>query len=220
MIFGAIVNIVKKGNVNRINPIDIENEISQFDTASSLWKNNDGWNYIESAIEMTKDKLLNVGRYFDEVRKYSIIRNAQDELKLDITFLYDERDDVKMEKFNLMTSSEVLGKINDKFIDFKNNWKDIFGDNYSFHIGDGIKDRIALHKQQQNTYGYPFQSAYLTTIFRGMRPKKFIIRSSISGGGKICPLCRKLQSNNEGCIGEKPTGRIPGAAISKAVCNA
>ena len=48
-----IVNIAKKGNVEKITPIDIENEISQFDTAISLWKNNDGWGYIESAIELS-----------------------------------------------------------------------------------------------------------------------------------------------------------------------
>ena len=41
MIWGAIVNIAKKGNVEKITPIDIENEISQFDTAISLWKNNE-----------------------------------------------------------------------------------------------------------------------------------------------------------------------------------
>ena len=38
MIWGAIVNIAKKGNVKKITPIDIENEISQFDTAISHWK--------------------------------------------------------------------------------------------------------------------------------------------------------------------------------------
>ena len=76
MIWGAIVNIAKKGNVEKITPIDIENEISQFDTAISLWKNNDGWGYIESAIEMSSDKIMNVGKYYDDVRKYSIVRNA------------------------------------------------------------------------------------------------------------------------------------------------
>ena len=69
---------------------DIENEISQFDTALSLWKNNDGWGYIESAIDMSSDKISNVGKYYDDVRKYSIIRNATESLKMDISFIYDE----------------------------------------------------------------------------------------------------------------------------------
>ena len=75
MIWGALVNIAKKGNIERISPIDIENEIAQFDTAMSLWKNNNGWEYIEESISMSKDKVLNVGKYYDDVRKYSIIRN-------------------------------------------------------------------------------------------------------------------------------------------------
>lgn len=184
MIWGAMVNIAKKRNVEKISPIDIENEISQFDTAMSLWKNNDGWGYIEEAISMSKDKVLNIGKYYDDVRKYSIIRNAVEYLNMDISFIYDETDEKKLEMFNEFTSSDVLNAINDKFVDFKTMWKNIFNDNYAFKVGDGIRDRLSEHKEQQNTYGYPFQSGYLTTAYRGMRPKKYILRSSVSGGGK------------------------------------
>jgi replicative DNA helicase len=184
MIWGAIVNIAKKRNVEQIGALEIENEISQIEEVFNIWKNNDGWNYIEEAINMTKDKLDNIAQYYDDVRKYSIIRNALENLKLDITFIYDEKDDTKIEKFNSLTSTEVLNEINNKFLDFKSLWKNAFGDNYSFHAGEGIKDRLEEHKKQENTYGYPFQSGYMTTIYRGMRKKKFIIRSSISGGGK------------------------------------
>lgn len=184
MIWGALVNIAKKGNVEKISPIDIENEIAQFDAATSLWKNNNGWEYVEEAISMATDKIMNVGKYYNDVRKYSIIRNASEELKLDITFVYDESDENKLEIFNKLTSAEVLNAISNKFMDFKSMWRNVFGDNYSFKVGDGIKERLREHKEQENTYGYPFQSAYLTTVYRGMRRKKFIIRSSISGGGK------------------------------------
>lgn len=184
MIWGAIVNIAKKGNVEKITSLDIENEIAQFDTANSLWKNNNGWEYIEEAVQMASDKLMNVAKYYDDVRKYSIVRNASESLKMDISFIYDESDDTKLEAFTKMTSMDVLNEINNKFMDFKSMWKNIFGDNYSFRVGDGIEERLEEHKHQQNTWGYPFQSAYLTTIYRGMKPKKYILRSSISGGGK------------------------------------
>lgn len=184
MIWGSIVNIAKKRNVEQIGSLEIENEISQIEEVLMIWKNNDGWNYIEEAINMTKDKLDNVAQYYDDVRKFSIIRNAAESLKLDITFIYDEKNDEKIEKFNAMTSNEVLNEINNKFLDFKALWKNAFGDNYSFHAGEGIQERLEEHKRQENTYGYPFQSGYMTTIYRGMRKKKFIIRSSISGGGK------------------------------------
>ena len=184
MIWGAIINIAKKRTAEKITPIDIENEISQFDTALSLWKNNDGWGYIESAIDMSSDKISNVGKYYDDVRKYSIIRNATESLKMDISFIYDEDDDEKLEHFNQLTSIEVLNEINNKFMDFKSKWNNVFGDNYSFRAGEGIVERLNEHKNQQNVYGYPFQSGYLTTVYRGMRPKKYILRSSVSGGGK------------------------------------
>lgn len=184
MIWGAIINIAKKRTAEKITPIDIENEISQFDTALSLWKNNDGWGYIESAIDMSSDKISNVGKYYDDVRKYSIIRNATESLKMDTSFIYDEDDDEKLEHFNQLTSIEVLNEINNKFMDFKSKWNNVFGDNYSFRAGEGIVERLNEHKNQQNVYGYPFQSGYLTTVYRGMRPKKYILRSSVSGGGK------------------------------------
>lgn len=184
MIWGALVNIAKKGNVEKISPFDIENEVSQVNTAASLWKNNNGWGYIEEAVEMSSDKIVNIGKYHDDVRKYSIIRNAAEELKLDISFIYDETDETKTEKFNSLTSNDILNAITNRFLDFKSMWKNTFGDNYSFRAGDGIKGRLKEHKEQQDTYGYPFQSAYLTTVYKGMKRKRYILRSSISGGGK------------------------------------
>lgn len=83
------------------------------------------------------------------MRKYSIIRNAVESLKLDISFLYDEEDEVKLDKFNSMTSTDVLNEICCKFSDFKNLWKSAFGDNYSFHAGDDIKNRISEYKIRQ-----------------------------------------------------------------------
>ena len=195
-IWGALVNISKKTNVNKITAIEIENEISLFKASYDVWKANDGFKYIERAIELTKDKEFNIGLYRDTVRKYSIIRNAVEQLHMDISFIYEEFDEldtqdihlkdkkIKMERFNKMTSGDVLKEFNKKILDFKTCWNDEFSDNYSFQVGEDIDVRIQEHKNQQNVFGYPFQSAYLTTIYRGMRDKKFIIRSSISGGGK------------------------------------
>ena len=45
-------------------------------------------------------------------------------------------------------------------------------------------ERTKQLKNQIDVYGYPFQSSFLTSIFRGMRQKKFGILSSTSGGGK------------------------------------
>lgn len=214
MIWGAIVNIAKKGNVEKITSLDIENEISQLETAMSLWKNNNGWEYIDSAIEMTSDKLLNIGKYYDDVRKYSILRNATEYLQIDVTFLYDENDDYKLETFNSMTSSDVLSAITNKFISFKELYKNAFDESYSFHAGDNVRERLKQYEKQENIIGYPFQSSYLTTIFKGMRPKKFILRSAPSGGGKsrssmgdacniACDRIYDWRKNQWVCTGEK-----------------
>lgn len=184
MIWGAIYNIAKKGNVGKITSIEIENEISQFESTVVLWNTNSGANYIERAIEETEDKLFNVGLYYDNVRKFSIIRQASETMKMDISFLYDENDENKIKIFNDMDSNKVLGIIIERFNNFKAMWKSSFGDNFKFHAGDGIDDTLDNCKNKDTSFGYPYQSQYMTTIFRGMKPKKFIIRSSKSGGGK------------------------------------
>lgn len=184
MVYGAIVNIVKRSNVNTITPIEIENELSQFQTALALWKNNDGWTYIEKAIEETIDKVYNVDLYYDTVRKYSILRMVVEKLKMDISFMYDEKDEKKLALFNQMDSKKVLSQMLNKFDEFKGLWKSNFEDNYNFHAGEDIDKVIEDCKNQDTSYGYPLQSGYMTTIFRGLRPKKYMVRSSISGGGK------------------------------------
>lgn len=196
MIFGAISNIAKKGNVSKISAIEIENEISLFKTSIDLWNVNRGAEYIENAIEETEDKIYNIGLYRDAVRKFSILRHAVNTLGLNINFVYEPYDELdvgnrrytelqqKMEAFNRMSSNHLLAKINEKYNEFRKLWGDAFDDNYSFKAGDGITDRLQEHKNQDNAWGYPYQSGFLTTVFRGMRSKKFVIRSSISGGGK------------------------------------
>jgi len=196
VIFSAIFNIAKKNKMSKITSVEIETELSIFQSALDVWKVNDGFAYIESAIAETEDKVYNVNLYRDSVRKYSILRHAATTLGLNIDFVYKEFDELntsdrlfkenttRMETFSKMSSTELLGKINEKYNDYKALWQDTFTDNYGFKVGDGIKERIKEHKHQDNAWGYPFQSQYMTTIFRGMRPKKFIIRSSISGGGK------------------------------------
>lgn len=184
MIWGSLVNIAKKGNVEKITSLDVQNEVLQFEPAAKMWKENNGWEYIDDAIEMAKDRLENIGEYHDNVRKYSILRNMSEYLKMDISFLYDEKNEESLRRFSAMTSREVLLEIMNKFYTFKNMWNNPFEDSYSFKGGEGIKNLLAEHKNQVNVYGYPYQSGYMTTILRGMRRSKYVIRSSVSGGGK------------------------------------
>ena len=184
IIWGAILNLAKKGNIESIDSFEIETELSYSVEALECWKQNDGWNYVEQAIEMVEDKVDNAPSYRDDVRKYSIIRNANEQFKFDTNFIYNEKDKEKSEKFQSMTSKDVINAFKDRFLDFENKFSALNQDGYAFKAGDRVKELIELYSSKDDSFGYPFQSAYLTTIFRGMRPKKFIIRSSISGGGK------------------------------------
>lgn len=184
IIFSALLNIVYKGNITKITPIEIENEISQFPNALEVWKINNGFEYIESAIEDTKTLIDNIGFYRDTVRKYSILRSATEDLKLDLSFIYDENNEKILSKFNTLTSDDVLKLINERFQNFKDLWKNISSENDSFKISDNIENLIELYKTRETSYGYPFQSGYLTRCFGGYREQKYYLFSSQTGGGK------------------------------------
>lgn len=197
VIFGAIVNLAIKG-ANKITHLDIENELSAFPASLDIWKHgqNNGAAYIEKAIEDTKNMLSNVEMYWDNVRKFSILRNTVTELKMDVSFVYEEYDElditdryikdkkIKMEKFNNMTSQDLLRCINDKFMQFNETYKSHFGSNYSFHMGDKISDLLEKCKTKEDTYGYGFQNLLFNTIFRGKKAKKYVIISRPTGHGK------------------------------------
>jgi hypothetical protein len=196
IIFASIMNITMKGTVQKITPIDIENEISLFPTSLSLWQVNNGFQYISNAIEETEDMICNVEMYFDNVRKYSILRNAILGLKLDMTFVFETYDELdvfdkrlaekkaKMEKFNSMTSSELLRVVNERFMSFNEMYKSHLSSNYGFHIGNKVDDIIEGCKVQDGTYGYGFQNQYFNSAFRGKKPGKYVVISRPTGHGK------------------------------------
>lgn len=182
-IFGAINNLARKG-YEKITSTEIEGEMSPFNNCLDVWKRNNGIEYIENAIEETQDKLLNAEMYRENVRKYSIIRTAREELKLDITFIYDEEDQNKMTLFNGFNSRDVLKLVNERLTSYKDMWVDDFCSDRRYSAGEGIDELLEKFEKQEDTYGFTFQNAYLNTIFRGMRDSKYYIFSSKSGGGK------------------------------------
>lgn len=185
IIWGAITNIVRKHpTIEKLSSIEIENELQNSEKFMEIWNMNNGGAYIERAIASTVDKLNNIGFYRDELLKRSIVINAMTDLGMDIKFVYDEKDELTLRLFNEYTSMEVMALINNRLDSYKNKFKTNIGDNMSFHLGDGIDEVVDNCKNQDSSYGYPFQSGFMTTIFRGMKGSKFIIRSSKSGGGK------------------------------------
>lgn len=182
-IFGAINNLARKG-YSKITSAEIEGEMSPFNNCMEIWKKNNGVEYIEEAIEHTQDKLLNAEMYRENVRKYSIIRTAKQELRLDISFIYDEEDLNKMTIFNNFSSKDVLKLINERLTSYKDMWLDDFSNERKYSAGDGVDELLEKFQKQEDTYGFTFQNAYLNTIFRGTRNSKLYVFSSKSGGGK------------------------------------
>lgn len=182
-IFGAVYNLAKKGS-SVITSTEIENEISPFNGCLTLWEKNDGQRYIEIAKEETQNKILNCKVYRENVRKYSLIRSAKEQMGMDISFIYDEEDINKMTIFNNLSSKDIMKLILDKFTNYKDQWNDTFNTDLSYKMGEGARDLIDRFKKQEDIFGFPFQNDFMNTITKGMRGSKLLINSSKSGGGK------------------------------------
>ena len=196
IIFGAIHNIAVKNSVGTITVLDIENEISFSKSSMDIWNVNRGSEYVGGAIDDTVDLIGNVESYWDSVRKYSVLRNAVSELKMDVSFVYEPYDELditdskledkkeKMELFQKMKSEDLLRLINDKFNNFADSYKSKFTNNYNFNVGDVVEGLLDKYKTQDGTFGYGYQNLVFNTAFRGKSPKKFIVNSKGTGGGK------------------------------------
>ena len=183
IIFGALYNLAKKG-YPKATSVELETEISVFNNCLDIYNKNNGQEYIELAIEETQDKLINAKYYRDSVRKYSIVRVAKEDLKLDVSFIYNEEDEMIMSQFNSMTSQDIVKIINERLSKFKEVWEDDYVSETRFNIGDDIEDLVNKFKSQEQVFGYSFQNAYINTITKGMNKRRLVIFSSKSGGGK------------------------------------
>lgn len=182
-IFGAIFNLAKKGH-KTISSYEIEAEISPFNGARVIWEKNDGMRYVEEAIEQSENKVLNAHYYKEEVRKYAIIRVAN-EIGLDTRFIYNEEDEAMLENFSLMTSSDIFKEINHRYNRFKDSFKEDLGTKQTVKVGEKAKELLERFKKQEDVYGFPFEGDYMNSAFKGQRMKKFILSSGSSGSGRV-----------------------------------
>lgn len=184
--FAAINNIIL-GNpvISHISPIDIDNYIAENSKVYQVFEQNDGFEFISSAIQNANVELFE--QNYKWIKKYSLLRDFNSS-GFDITDLYDPQHfDMKVQQKQIkalekMELNQIIEHITLKMIKIKNEWN-IGGNHKSYDIHDGLDGLLEKLKETPD-YGYPFLNKYYNSIFRGMRFGKLMIKSAGTGVGK------------------------------------
>ena len=189
-VFRAIVGIAtSSGNgqidIDRIDPIEIEQWLKNYPEWFQVFVANDGANWVKKAIKAFDPGKLHY--YYNLLKKYSLL-NEMARKGIDTTPILDPNliDPVEMMKrqarFDEMTIKDIIATVETTLIDLKDKYESS-DERYEAQAGEDIMEMVDS-LQKSPDIGASFTSPYLSTIFYGARLGSVFIETSPSGYGK------------------------------------
>lgn len=182
-IFIAIDSLYRDG-AKRINPIDIENFLSTNATAATIFKQNNGIEYLQDADYVSDSN--NFAYYYKKLKKFNLLFQLKKQ-GIDIKDFYSEDllDPSAYEKnkhFEELEISDIIDTIKKKTLGIERKFiqNDVSEVQTAFtNIMDVLNDA-----EEQNDVGYPLQGNYFNEVISGARLGALLVRSAGSGTGK------------------------------------
>ena len=182
-IFAAIDNLYH-GGAQRIQPIDVENYLQTNGSASVIFKQNNGIEYLQDADYLSEEK--NFPFYYSHLKKINLLNQLQKN-GIDISEFYIE-DLTKPKALEVNQKFEEL-EIEDILDELK---RKLLGIEHSFIQNEVTQTESAFHNIQDiingvlegNDIGVPIQGEILNEVIAGARLGTLMIRSASSGTGK------------------------------------
>lgn len=186
IIFSAINNLITDNiSIKELTAIDVDNYLSQQIKPYKIYEENNGFNFLSSAIESANEDLFE--NNYEIIKKFSLLRDFN-RYGFDITEIYNplsidlQKRTEQVQKLEKMKLQDIVDYFNLKLINIKNNWN-VEGNHRSYDISDGL-DTLLEDLQTAPDYGHPFLNGCYNNIFRGMRYGKLMIKSAGTGCGK------------------------------------
>ena len=182
-VFAAIDNLYR-GGAQRIQPIDVENYLQTNAAASTIFKNNNGIEYLQDADYLAEEK--NFEFYYKRLKKVNLLTRLQ-KSGIDTSEFYIE-DLTKPNALEVNQRFEELD-IDDILEDLK---KKLLGIEREFIQHEVTQTESAVYNireiidaaAQGADIGVPIQGEILNEVLAGARLGTLIIRSAGSGTGK------------------------------------
>lgn len=186
ILFGSIYNLYKLG-ANEITPNAIEDYLESRPKMMAVYKTHRGREYLDEIKE--KVQLSTFDYYYQRVKKMTLLRGCNQELGMDLAWLYDpdnildvKKKQVQEDWLDNSSLSDIVEQINRKIDDLKMRYVDDADTEFS-HAGEGVKELID-NLQKSPEIGYPLFGGLFNSVTRGARLKKFYLRSAATGVGK------------------------------------
>lgn len=182
-VFIAIDNLYRGGAL-RIQPIDVENYLQTNGAAATIFKNNNGIEYLQDADSLSEEQ--NFQFYYTRLKKFNLLTSLQKQ-GIDISDFYIEdltnpnALDVN-KKFEDLTIDDILDTVKRKVLNIERNFiqNDVTQTESAF---EGIQEIIDAAASYSDV-GVPVQGEILNEVLSGARLGTLIIRSAGSGTGK------------------------------------
>ncbi len=182
-IFAAIDNLYRNG-AQRIQPIDVENYLQTNAAAATIFKNNNGIEYLQDADYLAEEK--NFEFYYKRLKKVNLLSRLQ-KSGIDTSELYIE--DVTKpnalevnQKFEELDIDDILEALKKKLLGIEREFiqHEVTQTESAFY---NIKEIIEAAAEGADI-GVPVQGEILNEVLAGARLGTLIIRSAGSGTGK------------------------------------
>lgn len=182
-VFAAIDNLYRNG-AQRIQPIDVENYLQTNGAAATIFKNNNGIEYLQDADYLAEEK--NFEFYYKRLKKVNLLSRLQ-KSGIDTSEFYIE--DVTKpgalevnQKFEELDIDDILEVLKKKLLGIEREFiqHEVTQTESAFY---NIKEIIDAAVQGADI-GVPIQGEILNEVIAGARLGTLMIRSAGSGTGK------------------------------------
>ena len=208
-IFGAIDGLYRSG-ATRIQPIDVENYLNTNQAAAVTFKERNGIEYLQDAIELSE--IENFKYYYDRLKKLNLLRDLKKDGFNTEEFYCEDLTNPKSqeinEKFEKLTIKDITNGVRNKILKLES----VYEVNDEIEVesaADGIEDFIEQLNETQEI-GMPVQGSIFNQIIDGARKGTLTIRSAASSVGKTrnavadaCYLAYPFRYNSEICEWEQ-----------------
>ena len=184
MVFAAINNLYDKG-MTAIQPVDIDEYLSEYKTNYKVFADNDGLQWCYQAIEYSE--VDNYPYYAEKIKKFSLLREL-DEEGFSLTGIYDvsndpdDDDEEAQSYFDSLSVDDIIQYVEKKVNGIASTYQ-VGYDRVSSKAGDNGIELLERFKESP-MYGFPTTGEMQNTIFRGILPKTSLLRSALTNVGK------------------------------------
>lgn len=185
LIFRVCNNIGATNDVKNIDGVTISNYLAKYEDQYKYFTENSGEDIITKIKEDAEKNSLKLA--YETCKKFEILRDMRG--TFNITEIYNpnikdslERE-AKYKEFEKLSIDDVLNYFKSKLNGIATNHQNNDGEYKRFKAGKNIRNLVKQCKEDP-VWGKAYQSQFLNRITRGMLPKKYMISSAGTGGGK------------------------------------